>query len=280
MGASRLDRSSRTQTERGLQSLPLPPLASDSAALFIDFDGTLVDIVLRPDDVQVAPELPDLLAQAVDALDGAVAIVSGRPVAALQDWLPVPGLSFVGQHGVEWQLAGGPLQRAPLPTDFETRLDEATRQMAAAVPELRLERKSFSSALHWREHPQRGAEAMAAASAAAQAFGLALQPGHMVAEVKLPGIDKGRAIQRLLQAAPFAGRAPVAIGDDRTDETMFAALAAVPGSLSIRVGAVPAEGSAAAYGLATPTDVRGWLDGSRRTWSATGAAAVKKGQAQ
>lgn len=263
--------------ERTPAALPEPPDVPADAALFLDFDGTLVDIVADPDAVSPDPALLPLLADLLHRLGGAVCAVSGRPVAQLKHWLPVPGLSYVGQHGAEWEVAGEPPGQVPLPADFRQRLESATTAMQDRHPALRLERKSFSTALHWRERPAEGEAALATVRAAADANGLAVQPGHMVAEAKVPGIDKGRAVQRLLSRPPFAGRRPVAVGDDRTDELMFAALAGMPGAVAVRVGPLPEGGSAAASGLDDPAAVQRWLQRSLEAFRAAGAQDATEG---
>lgn len=235
------------------------PKSPDAAecALFLDFDGVLVDIAARPEAVQVAPGLKALLHRLAERLNGRVAVVSGRPVAEIDRFLANAAPHVVGLHGAERRGPNGCLQQtAPLPG-----LAAARVVMAHAVaknPALLLEDKGLALALHWRGAPELGDTALQAAQQALAAAGsdLALQPGKMVVELKPARISKGCALTDLMGRAPFAGTRPVMLGDDLTDETAFRAAAQLGGA-GVLVG--PLRKTEAEYHLPDVAAVHDWL---------------------
>lgn len=233
------------------------PRRAEGWAFFLDFDGTLVDLAERPDGVSVPADLPGLLSRLADRAGGALAVVSGRTIESL-DWLLAPArLATAGVHGAEVRLPDG--QRLAVATPDLTRARRFLLDFAAAHPGLLADDKGLAIALHYRSAPHLAAAAIAAAEAAAadSQGALSVQHGKMVVEVRPAGADKGRALATLMKHAPFAGRRPIAIGDDVTDDAMFAAARAL-GGIGLRVG--PAnEPTAASLHLADPAAVRGWL---------------------
>ncbi|HVC50397.1 MAG TPA: trehalose-phosphatase [Stellaceae bacterium] len=232
-----------------------PDLACDDA-LFLDFDGTLVELAATPDSVRVAPEVPRLLAALSDWLGGAVAVVSGRPVADLLRLLaPFSGV-MAGQHGSELRHGDGRLSRRKRDPAL-TRNHAALARLAARHRGVMLEDKGNTLALHYRQAPGFGAACRAAVRRAALASAGRLRAidGKRVIELMPRGVGKGAAIAALSAAPPFHGRTPVFVGDDVTDEDGFAAIERL-GGISIRVGAGP---SAARYRLADEHDVAAWL---------------------
>lgn len=142
--------------------------------------------------------------------------------------------------------------------DELARLRTTVHAVGDALPGVRVEDKSWSVALHCREHPQLEAELARRAPELVAAFpGFELQPGNRVFEFKPRGMDKGIAVSRFLDETPFHGRAPIYLGDDLTDEHAFA-LVNERGGVSIRIGA--RTPSAAAFTLSSPTDVHAWLN--------------------
>jgi trehalose 6-phosphate phosphatase len=236
-----------------------PPLPKIPCALFLDFDGTLVELAARPDAVRPAQDLVPLLDRLLRHLDGAVAVITGRRIADIDHFLAPLRLPVAGVHGQELRRAAGEAARAAAGAP---ELDLARGEIAAfarARPGVRVEDKGVGLALHWREAPEAGAAAhalMAALHDAAQGR-LALVEGKMVAELVPAGRDKGWAVERLVEAPPFAGRLAVFIGDDVTDEAGFLAVNGM-GGLSIRVGGKRTE-SIARYRLPDPQAVQAWL---------------------
>lgn len=238
-----------------------------SCAVFFDFDGTLVDLAPRPEDVLVPPELPALLQTLQDYLGGAVAVISGRPIAQIDDFLLPLQLPAAGVHGTERRDAQGVMSL--LNTHALDRVHEATQTLLAQYPALRVEHKRGSIALHFRQAPalaQICEDTMRAA--VDESPGLTLLAGKMVVEAKPDGASKGRAIEAFLQEAPFSGRTPVFVGDDFTDEVGFCAVQA-RGGLGIKIG----PGASAAWQrLDSPAALRRELADALRERAARAAA--------
>lgn len=218
------------------------PAPSPHWALFLDFDGTLVDIAPRPQDVVVAPSLPRTLLALHDAFGGAVALVSGRPTADLDRLLAPARLPAAGQHGIEWRVtASGTLHHRGGDPSLLAPLRERFAAYAALHQGLVIEDKTWSLSVHYRAAPEREDEIVALATEHLPAGEeLHVMHGKMVVEIKPSGIDKGNVLDMFLAEPPFAGRVPVFIGDDRTDEDGFAAVNRRDG-VSIRVGPAPAS---------------------------------------
>ena len=215
--------------------MTLSELLRPSCALFLDFDGTLVDIALRPDAVQVPPDLVDTLARLQRHLDGAVAVISGRPIAQIDQLLAPLRLPVAGVHGTERRRADGSLVQAPVVSLGEA-LRAATR-LAARHAGLRVETKRGALALHYRLAPSMEGECLQVMQEVARSgTGLALLRGKMVVEVKPAGVSKGRAIEDFMHEAPFSGRDPVFVGDDETDEAGFVMVQS-HGGTGVKVGA-------------------------------------------
>lgn len=232
---------------------PPPPLPGH-AALFLDFDGTLAAIAPRPDAVVVEAWLVPLLERLHAVLGGALALVSGRPIAELDALVAPLALPAAGVHGAERRDAQGRVQRSELvvPRALRWRAQRLVRLDAG----LELEDKQAALALHWRRAPGYGDLCLRALRAAAQPHpDWRVLHGKSVAEVKPAGIGKGHAVQAYCAEAPFAQRLPVFVGDDATDEDGFAAVQAA-GGYGIKVG----EGtSVARHRLADTQAVRRWL---------------------
>ena len=224
------------------------------ASLFLDFDGTLVEIAERPDAVVVDAPLMTLLSELGDKLDGRLAIVSGRPCAEIDALFGDHPFSVGGSHGLEMRWSDGRLA-APAPPAGLDRVVARMRLLAEAYPAILIEKKPFSVALHYRGAPDAEADALALAERLAADTGLSLQIGKMVVELRLAGADKGAALDAFMAERPMRGTRPVFIGDDVTDEAAFAA-AARAGGHGILVGARP---TAAHYVLADVPATRAWL---------------------
>jgi trehalose 6-phosphate phosphatase len=228
-----------------------PPALSD--ALFLDFDGTLVELAERPHLVKIPAELPGLLACAAAALDEALAIISGRRLASIDPLLAPMRFSGAGLHGAELRL--DPRQSAP---PLQPMMEQAAAWLAARLDgnqALWIEDKGMALALHYRGAPQARALAQEMLQQAVDGLDVDIISGHDVFEARPRGANKGEALRALMACAPFAGRRPVYVGDDTTDEDGIAAAQAL-GGIGVKVGT---GASAARYRLENPAAVRAWL---------------------
>jgi trehalose 6-phosphate phosphatase len=243
-----------------MQELPPPPIALlDGTALFLDFDGTLVELADTPGAIRVPHSLSTMLRRLRDQLGGRLAIVSGRGLADLERHLAAPGIAVAGSHGLELKLADGGIRPWREPEGIEA-VRRAVADFAANGEGLVAESKPLGVALHYRLAPQREAAALAFMADLAQAHGFVVQRGKMVAELRPAGADKGDALRALMDEEGFRGARPVFVGDDLTDEPAFAAAAALGGA-GILVG--PARRTAARYRLASVAAVADWLQAAR-----------------
>jgi trehalose 6-phosphate phosphatase len=234
---------------------PPPLLGIDRAALFLDFDGTLVALADRPGDIFVSSQLPDLLGRVAARLDGRLAILTGRALADLDSHLGSGHLAAAGSHGRELRPRPGAVRAAPPPAGLAD-ARAAFAAFAAADPGLLVEDKPAGVALHYRLAPTREAAALALAGEVAQRTGLAVQRGKMVVELLPPGAGKGDALRDLMAEPPFVGARPVVVGDDLTDEHAFRAAADL-GGFGVLVGA-PRD-TEAAFRLPDVAAVHAWL---------------------
>jgi trehalose 6-phosphate phosphatase len=234
-----------------------PPELIEAAALFLDFDGTLVELADTPDAIAVPAALAPMLERLQRKLDGRLAIVSGRALADLERHLPLHGVAFSGSHGLELQLADG----TRLPLSVPIGLDDVRARVeafAAGTPGLLVEEKPAGLALHFRLAPEAGPRADAFIAALAKERGMEVQRGAMVVELRPTGATKGDAIRAFMMEPEFAGARPLFMGDDLTDEHGFAAAAALGGA-GILVGQERA--SVARYRLGSVAEAARWLEG-------------------
>ena len=200
-------------------------------AFLFDVDGTLIDIGPSPFEVDVPDELRASLSRLLELADGALALVSGRPIRDLDTLFEPLKLPAVGGHGAETRLhAKEPARRiADLPASLRDYL------IAAVAPDPRLsyEDKGYSVALHFRKAPEHERHLMAHVEKGLAIYPdetLEMLPGKAMIEVKRPGVSKGAAVRALMAKPPFAGRRPVFIGDDVTDESVFAVMPELGGA--------------------------------------------------
>jgi trehalose 6-phosphate phosphatase len=241
-------------------TLPPPPLPAADAhwALFLDVDGTLLDFAEDPLAVQADAPLRELLHALHQALDGAMALVSGRGVADLDRIFGASHWAAAGLHGLQLRRADGSVREIASAPAQQARLCHAAQALAARFEGVTWEDKHNGIALHCRRAPAQFAPLHAAAVALLpQLPGYELQPGNLVLEFKPKGMNKGKALLELLDSEPFHGRLPVYLGDDLTDEHAFASINQCRG-LSVRVGdRVPTH---ARFTLPGPAATQAWLD--------------------
>jgi trehalose 6-phosphate phosphatase len=235
----------------------MPPF-SRNWAFFLDLDGTLLEIEETPDAVGIGPDEKRLLEKLVAVAGGAVAVISGRALARIDQILAPLVLPAAGQHGAERRDAKGLRHRHRFAANVLRPVAVGIRSFAAQHQGLVFEDKGASVALHYRLAPKLAAAAQAAMREAAEPLGEAVevQNGKMVVELKPAGCDKGKAIGEFMCEPPFSGRLPVFIGDDVTDEYGFRMVNRL-GGYAMKVGEGP---SAARWRLENPAAARAWLE--------------------
>jgi trehalose 6-phosphate phosphatase len=227
-------------------------------ALFLDFDGTLVELAATPDATLPPPGLVDLLQNLSRALDGALAIVTGRPLADIDRLLAPALFRGAGVHGAEVRDATGGKVRAAAPP-LTTSFVDSVRDLEVSLPGVLVEPKGAGIAVHYRHAVDKGAEVERRLRALLQKSGLELdlRPGKMLIEVLPNHVSKGGAVNAFMRQTPFFGRTPVVIGDDRGDIGAFEA-AELLGGRGLRVaGEFFSPGHAQFSGTA---EVRRWLE--------------------
>ncbi len=223
-------------------------------SVFLDFDGTLVDIAATPDGIDVPTGLGDALRELADRLEGRLALVSGRSISNIEGFTGKLAIARAGSHGADMRLPDNtPLAAAPEPFPPEV-LRELT--IFASTHGFSLEEKPHGAALHYRANPDLEAQGLAYARQLADAHGLALKQGKCVVELVHPGAEKGAAVKAFMEHRAFAGSHPVFIGDDVTDEDGFAAVAEYGGTAILVGDRTPTQ---AQYSLANPAEVLSWL---------------------
>jgi trehalose 6-phosphate phosphatase len=234
-----------------------PPLADIDWGWFFDIDGTLVEIASSPSSVVVPHELPALIAELHSLSGGAVSLISGRAISDVDRFLPLPGISVAGQHGLELRDADGRMISTPAGGSVLEPVQVALHDAVKRHPGLLLEYKGSSVALHYRQAPRLAgyAHRLMRTLGARYAPGYMIQKGKRVVELRPSNIDKGVAIEKLMATAPFAGRVPVFVGDDITDETGFETVNRMSG-YSVKVGR---GRTVAPWRLHDVTAVREWL---------------------
>ena len=227
-----------------------------SWCIFLDVDGTLLDFAETPDDVAVDAELVAVLERLGRAVDGALALVSGRPIAVLDRLFAPLRLPSAGVHGLErrnaqGELTDGPVDWLPLAT-----ARHAIREFMDRHPALIFEDKMVSLAVHWRRDPALQGLVQTLLMSLLERLGpdFELQQGVSVLELKPATRDKGSAVDAFLLEPPFAGRVPLFIGDDATDADAFRAVER-HGGWAIGVGPQPKT----SLRLEDPRAVRRWL---------------------
>jgi trehalose 6-phosphate phosphatase len=242
-----------------------PPESVDlgRTALLLDVDGTLLELAPTPGEVVVPVTLRGVLGELSERADGAVALVSGRRIASLDELFFPLILPAIGGHGAEMRTGSG----AAIVETTDAMLGKSLRRelllLAEVDPRILVEDKVHSVALHYRLAPECETLLKVAAReiiASEPGSGVELVAGDHVIDVKPRAFNKGLAVRRLMGHAPFKGRTPLFIGDDTTDESVFARLPALRG----RGFSVGRTMSGADGMFASPEEVRAWL---LRIWS-------------
>jgi len=239
---------------------PLPHLGDGLTghALFLDVDGTLLDIAPSPDGVEVPAGMVALLQQLSRRLDGALAFVSGRTIAAIDRLFAPLKFPAVGVHGGELRLNGEHVTADEGLVAELQRVLPRLREAIAAAPGVWLEDKHCAIALHYRNVPERGREVLNAAELVVAGLGpqFGVLMGKCVVEIRPRHMTKGASLRWLMDRPPFRGRTPIFAGDDVTDEDAFAVVNQL-GGVSMRVG--PGAATAATYRVADPGQLLRWL---------------------
>lgn len=237
--------------------LSLPPLDRANLAFFFDLDGTLAEIQPHPDQVIIPTSVRALLEKLAGLHNGALALISGRSMAELDKLAAPHRFPVAGVHGAERRDISGNTHVVTLPAELARALQLRLETEMAAMPGTELECKGMAFALHYRQAPEYESHVLSLASTLVSLHeALSLQPGKCVVEIKPHGIHKGEAINAFMKEPPFAGRTPVFIGDDLTDEAGFEAVNALQG-VTIKVG----KGETAAqYRLMNVPAVHVWLE--------------------
>lgn len=235
-----------------MQSLPA---LTPTTALFLDFDGTLAELAPQPDAVHMPTGLVLTLAVLQQKLGGALAIITGRRGADIDQFLDPLRFPMASEHGAQYRFPDGSGSGLAAPDLSPALL--AAHQLVSQHCGLLLEHKTSSMALHYRLAPQ--LEALCRdtlANTLGDMDGVEMLSGKYVFEIKPAGVNKGQAIIFFMSHAPFAGRTPLFAGDDSTDEAGFAAVQDLGGH-GIKIGL---GSSLARYRCPSPASLRAWLD--------------------
>jgi trehalose 6-phosphate phosphatase len=229
-----------------------------SCALLLDIDGTLLDLARTPREVWVPPGLAATLHGLHDRTTGALALVSGRSLNDIDLIFAPDRFPGVGGHGAEMRLSTDGEAVATHAPPLDQELKRRLAAIARLSPGILLEDKGYSLALHYRlaPHAEKAIyEAVSLIRADLPNAPIEVLPGKCVCEIKQAGFDKATGVRELLTHEPFRGRCPIFIGDDVTDESVFAVMPEL-GGLAFSVGR-HAHGVAGHF--EEPRDVRAWL---------------------
>ncbi|OFZ73320.1 MAG: trehalose-phosphatase [Betaproteobacteria bacterium RBG_16_64_9] len=232
-----------------------PAMSAARAAWFLDFDGTLVELAETPDQVRVEAEVVNMVRELERASRGAVALISGRRVEDIDRLFEPLRLPVAGQHGAERRGASGRLYRYPARGMAAMR--GLLRAWVESRPGLLLEDKGSTLAVHFRRSPELAEELGAFMQQLVERTHgrYCLQGGKMVFEIRPSGMDKGSSVLEFVREPPFAGRIPVFVGDDITDESAFAVVLSL-GGIAVKVG----DGNTIApWRLQGVADVHAWI---------------------
>lgn len=218
-------------------------------ALFLDIDGTLLEFSSSPSAVVIPPDLPALLEHLQHQLDGALALISGRSLPDIEAMFG-KHIAIGAEHGALVRSADGGVITQAVPDPALARITPKLRQIVATSAGLLLEEKHYGLTLHWRAAPALAQTMTCFVEGLVAPYkGLVLLPAHQALEIRTLGTDKATALQTFMAIHPFAGRRPIFIGDDVTDEPAIAHATALHG-VGLHVGRD--------FGN-SPQEVRAWL---------------------
>jgi trehalose 6-phosphate phosphatase len=237
------------------KSTPPPSVDPVRNALFLDFDGSLVDFALLPEKIVVRPDTITLLDNTHRRMNGALAIVTGRRIANIDQHLAPLRLPAAGVHGLEFRAGAGETRRTPVSEELE----EARRRLLQALSPndpVYLEDKHGALVLHYRMHPDQEVRAGRLAEHSVDGLDtLSVVSGHSIFEIRQRDITKANAVRRFMRRPPFEGRVPIFVGDDLTDEDGMRAAAAL-GGFGVKIG----EGkTVATFRLPDTKAVQRWI---------------------
>jgi trehalose 6-phosphate phosphatase len=249
------------QRDESLEAVPVPhllaPLLSKTAIL-LDIDGTLLDLMPTPREVWVPPGLSRTLNGLLERTSGAMALVSGRSLNDIDLIFAPEQFPAVGGHGAEMRLSADSEAVAVHAPPLDKELKRRLATIAKLSPGILLEDKGYSLALHYRlaPHAEKAIyEAVSLIRADLPNAPIEVLPGKCVCEIKHSGFTKATGVRELMTHEPFRGRKPLFIGDDVTDESVFAILPDFDG-VGFSVGHLVRGG---AGHFDAPSDVRDFL---------------------
>ena len=241
----------------GARQVDVAALSDAPLALFLDVDGTLLDLAARPDEVVTPAGLVTTLARAERKLAGALALISGRSIDDVDHIFAPLRLRASGVHGAEIRLDPEASTTPTAAADLPQSLLAALRRAVEPFPGVFVENKRFSFTVHYRLAPsaERPLRKIIKQLVDSNPIVVDVMDAHYAIEIKSPSFDKGSAIATFLSTATFQGRTPIFVGDDTTDESGFA-LVSARGGLAYSVGR-PRPGAIGAF--SGPGAVREWL---------------------
>jgi len=225
------------------------PVPGPNWALFLDIDGTLIEIAATPNAVVIPEALPSLLAAIAERLGGALALVSGRRLDDIDRMMAPYRFPCAAEHGAILRFADGSARIQRDACVVPERLREALREAVTRWPGASIEEKTFNIVVHYRQAPSCGDEIHAFLQSLVGREDFEILPARMAFEIRHRTLHKGAALNAFMTKEPFVSRIPVFVGDDVTDEDGFRAAEAL-GGIAVDVRAIFAG---------EPAHVRAWL---------------------